>query len=94
MGARVFRAEDPGEIEARLSAAFAPAPNVELRGLDVLVFLTVVDVVADPSTEITRAAVQAKQPDLEGLEIGEEVGIRDDERTRALRVAVLRALCA
>lgn len=87
-------ADDPEEIAARLATAFALGPNVEIRSLEVIVFVTVVDVLTDPATQITRAALEERHPDMEGVEIGDEVGLQDPERTRALRTAVLRAVGA
>ncbi len=89
-------AEDLEEIATRLATAFALGPNVEIRSLDlnVIFFVTVVDVIADPATEITRATLQERHPEIDGVEVGDEVGLQDPERTRALRTAVLRALGA
>lgn len=69
------------------------APNVETDAFDVRVYKRVVDVVSDPMTEIDREMLSTIDSSyVDEVALGDEVGVRDPARTRALRSAMLRAL--
>ncbi|WAS89718.1 hypothetical protein [Nannocystis punicea] len=73
-------------------SAHAPAPNFDLVDFSVCVNRRVVEVVADPATEIDRAELRELDPDCaDEVELGETVGVFDSDRTHALKAAALRA---
>ena len=86
--------DEVNTIDARIGGAVALAPNVEIRSFEVHTYKRVVEAVRDPATEVTRAALREEHeyPYADDIELGEEMGLLDGIRTRALRAAALRAL--
>ncbi len=63
--------------------------DVEVRALEVMRYQRVVETVQDPSLEVSLADAQAIDPE---CVVGDELGRRNDEQTRALREELIHAL--